>query len=92
MVDVDAVSEYARTLPNVAYTDHLLFSCSTDSTAAIPALSLSGASCVTTAVITLGVGSPLARDALQRATLDEDWEVRVYAAEALRRLGSGAAP
>ncbi len=32
VVDVAAVAEYARTLPNVVYTDHLLFTCSTDST------------------------------------------------------------
>ncbi len=31
IVDVAQVSEYARTLPGVVYTDHLLFTCSTDS-------------------------------------------------------------
>ena len=31
IVDVEAVSAYARTLPGVVYTDHLLFTCSTDS-------------------------------------------------------------
>ena len=31
IVDVAAVSKYARTLPGVVYTDHLLFTCSTDS-------------------------------------------------------------
>jgi heterodisulfide reductase subunit A-like polyferredoxin len=31
VVDVAAVSNYARSLPGVAYADHLLFSCSTDS-------------------------------------------------------------
>ncbi|MBW1981055.1 MAG: FAD-dependent oxidoreductase, partial [Deltaproteobacteria bacterium] len=32
VVDVEAVARYASTLPNVVYTDHLLFSCATDST------------------------------------------------------------
>ncbi|MFC1661843.1 HEAT repeat domain-containing protein [Gemmatimonadota bacterium] len=40
-------------------------------------------------VALLQIGSPEARPALERATEDEDWEVRVYAAEALERLGSG---
>jgi heterodisulfide reductase subunit A-like polyferredoxin len=31
VVDVAAVSEYARTLPHVAYADHLTFTCATDS-------------------------------------------------------------
>ncbi len=31
IVDVAAVAAYARTLPGVVYTDHLLFTCSTDS-------------------------------------------------------------
>ncbi len=31
IVDVDQVTEYARTLPGVVYADHLLFTCSTDS-------------------------------------------------------------
>ncbi|MDP2896708.1 MAG: CoB--CoM heterodisulfide reductase iron-sulfur subunit A family protein [bacterium] len=30
-VDVEAATEYARTLPHVAYADHLLFACSQDS-------------------------------------------------------------
>ena len=30
VVDVDAVSRYARTLPDVVYADHFLFTCSTD--------------------------------------------------------------
>lgn len=30
-VDVEAAAEYARTLPHVAYADHLLFACSQDS-------------------------------------------------------------
>lgn len=32
VVDVEAVTAYARSLPNVVYADHLLFTCSTDST------------------------------------------------------------
>lgn len=32
VVNVEAVTEYAKTLPNVTYADHLLFACSTDST------------------------------------------------------------
>jgi HEAT repeat protein len=32
---------------------------------------------------------PLARPDLQRALADEDWEVRVYAAEELKRVPSG---
>jgi len=31
VVNVDEVTEYARTLPHVVYADHLLFTCSTDS-------------------------------------------------------------
>jgi heterodisulfide reductase subunit A-like polyferredoxin len=31
IVDVDQVTEYARTLPGVVYADHFLFTCSTDS-------------------------------------------------------------
>ncbi|MFP3869465.1 MAG: FAD-dependent oxidoreductase [Syntrophobacteria bacterium] len=31
VVDVEAVTDYARSLPNVVYVDHLLFACSTDS-------------------------------------------------------------
>ncbi len=31
IVDVDQVTEYAKTLPEVVYADHFLFSCSTDS-------------------------------------------------------------
>ena len=31
IVDVDQVTEYAKTLPGVVYADHFLFSCSTDS-------------------------------------------------------------
>jgi heterodisulfide reductase subunit A2 len=31
VVDVSAVSEYARTFPGVVYADHFLFTCSTDS-------------------------------------------------------------
>jgi HEAT repeat protein len=34
----------------------------------------------------LRIGSPLARPALERATEDDDWETRIYAAEALKRL------
>ena len=34
-VDVEAVAEYARSLPDVVHTDHLLFTCSTDSQANI---------------------------------------------------------
>ena len=34
----------------------------------------------------LGVGSPEAREALWTATRDADWEVRVYATEALKRI------
>jgi HEAT repeat protein len=34
----------------------------------------------------LQIGSPSARGALSRMTDDDDWEVRVYAVEALRRL------
>jgi len=30
VVDVEAVADYARTLPNVVYADHCLFACSTD--------------------------------------------------------------
>lgn len=37
VVDVAAVTEYARTLPNVVYADHNLFTCSTDSQAKIRA-------------------------------------------------------
>jgi len=37
VVDVAAVTEYARTLPNVVYADHTLFTCSTDSQAKIRA-------------------------------------------------------
>jgi len=33
------------------------------------------------------IGSPAAREALQAATRDEDWEVRIYAAVGLKRLG-----
>ena len=41
------------------------------------------------AVITLlQIGSPDTREALEAATEDEDWEVRVYAAEALKRLST----
>jgi len=32
VVDVEAVTEYTKTLPNVVFADHLLFSCATDST------------------------------------------------------------
>jgi HEAT repeat protein len=34
----------------------------------------------------LRIGSPEARPALERVLGDPDWEVRVYAAEALKRL------
>ena len=34
----------------------------------------------------LRIGSTTARPALERALADEDWSVRVYAAEALNRL------
>ncbi|HLB50151.1 MAG TPA: FAD-dependent oxidoreductase, partial [Anaerolineales bacterium] len=37
VVDVAAVTEYARALPNVAHADHNLFTCSTDSQAKIRA-------------------------------------------------------
>jgi HEAT repeat protein len=41
-----------------------------------------------TAVISvLLVGSPEGRPLLARAVADDDWEVRLYAAEALKRLG-----
>jgi HEAT repeat protein len=36
----------------------------------------------------LRIGSATARPDLERALGDEDWEVRVYAAEALKRLPS----
>jgi protein-S-isoprenylcysteine O-methyltransferase Ste14 len=39
-------------------------------------------------VALLMIGSPDARDALLQASRDEDWEVSLYAAEALRRLPS----
>jgi hypothetical protein len=35
----------------------------------------------------IAIGSPAAREALQGAVDDDDWEVRVYAAEGLKRLG-----
>jgi len=35
----------------------------------------------------VAIGSPTARDALETATNDDDWEVRLYAAEGLKRLG-----
>lgn len=35
----------------------------------------------------VAIGSPAARGALQVAAADDDWEVRVYAAEGLKRLG-----
>jgi HEAT repeat protein len=34
----------------------------------------------------LRIGSPSARPTLERVADDDDWEVRVYAAEALKRL------
>ena len=37
-------------------------------------------------VALLRIGSPLARPALERALTDEDFEVRLYAAEALKRI------
>jgi HEAT repeat protein len=37
-------------------------------------------------VALLRIGSPSARPTLERAADDDDWEVRVYAAEALKRL------
>jgi protein-S-isoprenylcysteine O-methyltransferase Ste14 len=39
-------------------------------------------------VALLRIGSARARPALERALTDDDWEVRVYAAEALKRLPS----
>ena len=39
-------------------------------------------------VALLRIGSPEGRPVLERALEDEDWEVRVYAAEALKRLSS----
>jgi len=39
----------------------------------------------------LRIGTPAARAALERARRDADWEVRVYASEALRRLGRSGA-
>ncbi len=38
VVDVKAVADYARTLPNVVHAENLLFSCSTDSTEKIKSL------------------------------------------------------
>ncbi len=35
VVDVEKVAEYAKTLPNVAYADHLMYACSTDNQADI---------------------------------------------------------
>jgi protein-S-isoprenylcysteine O-methyltransferase Ste14 len=37
-------------------------------------------------VALLQIGSPQVREALKRATLDDDWEVQLYAVEALKRL------
>jgi HEAT repeat protein len=37
-------------------------------------------------VALLRIGSPRARPVLEDARRDEDWEVRIYAAEALKRL------
>ena len=37
-------------------------------------------------VALLKIGSPDAREALKRASRDDDWEVRLYAEEALKRL------
>ena len=39
-------------------------------------------------VALMKIGSPKAREALQQASNDEDWEVRVYATEALKHFES----
>jgi HEAT repeat protein len=39
-------------------------------------------------VALLKIGSPEAREALLQASRDEDWEVRLYAAQALKSLPS----
>lgn len=50
---------------------------------------LSGLVCV---VALFRIGSAQARPALQRALGDEDWEVRVYAAEALKLARDNQGP
>ncbi len=71
VIDVAAVTEYARTLPDVAYAEHYLFSCSTDSQAEMRrAIQEHGLNRVVVASCTPRTHEPLFRDMLREAGLN----------------------
>jgi heterodisulfide reductase subunit A len=72
VVDVPSTVEYARTLPNVAFAEEQLFSCSTDSAQQIvDAINEHGLNRVIVAACTPRTHEPLFRDTLREAGINQ---------------------